>query len=239
MRHFTFIHYVLAHWIAAMSGAISLAIALYQAFRSRAIESRTYFIVAGLFIFVACDSVWQDEHRNTQTLITEKAALWSERDFWKQQSYQKDGTLREQGDLLTKNVNALTETQKSYADLSNRLLDVAGPAPSRLNVFRWKVPLTYDFTNTGKVQFWTLVIVSNKVISPVKGTISCAGDFQIIETTLMTKTSSLRAAYDTLSPKTVHVDFVYPPLSSENPLVFWVFAKENADIGDCSFKPDK
>ncbi len=238
-NHFVFILHVLAHWVATMSGSISLAIALYQAFKKRAIESRTYFVIAGLFFFVSCDWVWQDEHHNVETLIVEKRNLWQERDFWKDQSYQKDSSLRAKDELLGKNTNALIQTQSSLAALSNRILDVAGPTPRKLDVHRWKIPETYTYANVGRVQFWSLVVTSNRAISPAKGTIKCDGDFRIVETTLLFHGSTLRAGYDTLSPKSVHVDFAYPPLSADNPLVFFVFTKEGTEINECSFAPDK
>jgi len=165
--------------------------------------------------------------------------LSQERDFWKGQSYEKDASLRTRDELLAKNLNALTQTETSFAALSNRLLDVAGPTARKLDVQRWKIPETYTYANVGRVQFWTLVILSNRVISPAKGTIKCDGDFHIIETTLLTHGSTLRAGYDTLSPRSVHVDFAYPPLSAENPLVFFLYTKEGAEINECLFAPDR
>jgi hypothetical protein len=238
-NHLLFIWNVAAHLVASMSGVVSFGIAIYEAIKNQKIQSWVFFALGALFLILACDQAWQDEHSNVKVLIGEKSSLWQERDFWKDQSYQKDQSLRTRDDLLAKNYTALTQTQSSFALLSNRLLDVAGPTPRKLDTHRWKIPQTYTFANVGRVQFWTLVVTSNRALSPAKGTISCDADFKLIETTLLTHGATMSAGYDTLSPRAVHVDFVYPPLSAENPLVFFVFTKEGAEINECSFAPDK
>lgn len=238
-NHFLFLWNVIVHLVASMSGIVSFLIAIYEAINKKQVASRTFFGIGVLFLVVACDQAWQDEHRNTQILIGEKATLWQDRDFWKDQSYQKDTSLRSRDELLNKNFTALLQTQSSLASLSNRLMDVTGPNPAKLDTRRWKIPVTYTYANVGKVQFWTIIVVSNRVISPAKGTLKCDADFQIVETNIVTHGSTLRAAYDTISTKEVHVDFVYPPLSADNPLVFSVFTKEGTEINDCSFAPDK
>jgi hypothetical protein len=118
-------------------------------------------------------------------------------------------------------------------------MDVAGPTPRKLDTHRWKIPLTYTYQNVGRVQFWTIVVTRNRIINPAKGTLACDADFHIVETTLITHGSAIRSGYDMLSPRTIHVDFVHPPLSAENPLVFFVFTKEGTEISECSFSPDK
>ena len=121
-----FLYYVLTHLIATMSGVISLCIALYQAFAKREIESRVYFIVAGTFFFISCDWVWQDEHRNVETLISDKLGLAKERDFWKTQSYDKDASIR-QRDLV------ISESQTSLTKLADKILDISKPEPQKFS----------------------------------------------------------------------------------------------------------
>jgi len=222
-----------------MSGVVSFSIAIWEAFKKKKVESRVFFIIGAIFLIIACDQAWQDEHNNVKALIAEKATLWQERDFWKSQSYQKDAVIRSRDDLLGRNYVVLAQTQNSLANLSNRLLDVSSPPPRKIDAHRWRIPETYTYANVGKVQFWTFVITSNKPITPTKGTISCDADFQLIETTLITHGNALSAGHDTLSPRSVHVEFLYPPLSAENPLVFFVFTKEGTQINECSFTLDK
>ncbi len=131
--------------------------------KDKKVESRIFFAIGAFFLVYAFDQAWQDEHRKVQTLIGEKAFLFGERDFWKNQSYEKDASLRTRDDLLTKNYGVLAETQSSLATLSNRMLDVAKPAPLKIDVMRWRIPETYTYANVGRVQFWVLVLISNKV----------------------------------------------------------------------------
>ena len=237
-NHWLFIQNVLAHLVASMSSIVSFGLAIYEAFKKKKIESRVFFIVGAFFLILACDQAWQDEHHNTQTLVGEKSAILNERDFWKDQSYGKDASLRSRDELLTKNYGVLAQTQSSLATLSNRLLDVAKPAPLKIDVMRWEFPATYTYANIGKVQFWVLVLIANKVISPTRGTITCDAPFGALTSTILTHGNTMRAGYEQTSPKTVHVEFMYPPWSAQNPLVFAVYTPEGNDINTCSFKLD-
>jgi len=120
-----------------MSGIASFVFATIEHVRNKKIESRAFFGVGVLCLIVAFDQAWQDEHNNVKVLIAEKSALWQERDFWKDQSYQKDASLRARDELLGRNYSVLADTQSSLATLSNRLLDVAKPAPLKIDVMRW------------------------------------------------------------------------------------------------------
>jgi len=113
----------------------------YQAFKKRSIESRTYFVIAGVFFFVSCDFVWREEHRNVQTLVQEKSALWQERDFWKIQSYDKEAALRSRDQLLAQNYTALigeqttaTNAQQSLTQLSSKIIDLSKPPVPKLSL---------------------------------------------------------------------------------------------------------
>ena len=212
---------------------------MYEHVRQKKIESWAFFAIGILCFVFAFDQAWQDEHNNVKVLIGEKTVLWQERDFWKDQSYAKDASVRGRDELLEKNYGVLADTQSSLTKLSNRLLDVAGPAPLKIDAHRWQIPTTYTYQNVGKVQFWILVVTSNKMINPAKGTITCDADFHTVDIDIITHGNVLRAGYDSTSPRSVHVEFAYPPLTAENPLVFFVFTREGTVINDCSFKPDK
>jgi hypothetical protein len=92
-----------------------------------------WFLCTGvLLVLIAFYQSWQDEHRIVAQLIVEKSGIVREREFWKNQSFQKDASLRIRDELLGKNVSALSDTQTSLASLSNRLLDIG--KPERLNI---------------------------------------------------------------------------------------------------------
>ena len=221
-----------------MSGIASFVFATIEHVRNKKIESRAFFGVGVLCLIVAFDQAWQDEHNNVKVLIAEKSALWQERDFWKDQSYQKDASLRARDELLGRNYSVLADTQSSLATLSNRLLDVAKPAPLKIDVMRWQIPATYTYANMGKVQFWVVVLIANKTVSPTRGTITCDAPFGALTSTILSHTSTMRSDYEQTSPKSVHVECMYPPWSAQNPLVFAVYTPEGKDINTCSFKLD-
>ena len=143
--HWLFAQNVFAHLVASMSGVASFIIAMYEHSRQRKVTSRAFFVIGVICLVMAFDQAWQDEHNNTNNLIAEKSVLWQERDFWKEQSYAKDSSLRSLNELLGKNYGVLSDTQSSLAKLSNRLLDVAGPAPLKIDAHRWKIPETYTY----------------------------------------------------------------------------------------------
>jgi hypothetical protein len=234
--HGTFIYYVLSHWIATMSGVISLSIALYQAFMKREIESRVYFIAAGLFIFVACDQVWQDEHRNNQLLISEKASLWSERDFWKQQSYSKDDSLRKKDDLLGKNYGVLAETQSSLATLSNRILDLAKERLKITDHYLGMMP-SQSNTNIQAKYHGTFLVLTNKTITPIRLLVTCEGEIVQAGGMVLGTGAMMGGGWSgrvTGSKKQFGVGILSPAWTPVNPLLVTIYTNE-LDIGTCSF----
>jgi hypothetical protein len=58
--------------------------------------------VAGLVcLFFAGYQAWKDEHSRVDQLLVENGHVANERDFWKNQSYDKDASLRRRDDLLS------------------------------------------------------------------------------------------------------------------------------------------
>jgi hypothetical protein len=198
-----------------MSGIASFLMSAWEQSRNKKIESRAFFIIGVICLVIAFDQAWQDEHRNSEILTAEKSVLSSESSFWKGQSYSKDEALRSRDQLLGQNYAVLAANQLSLSELSNRLLDITGPAPRKIDVMAWKIPITYTFAN-----------------------LSCDADVTIITENVLTHASSLRADYDVISPREVHIEFLYPPVSAENPLMFFASTKEGVDIHTCTFKLD-
>jgi hypothetical protein len=140
--HWQFFLNVLSHWVASMSGIVSLAIGFYEKTKN-AVASKYLFAIAGICMVVAFDQAWMDEHRNTELLIGQKSVLWQERDFWKQQSYARDDALRSRDQLLAQNYSALIKqqetlnnTQDSMARLADKILDLSKPEPQKFIVRR-------------------------------------------------------------------------------------------------------
>src|SRR5438105_9029925 len=106
---------VFAHLVASMSSIVSFAFAVYEATKNKRIESWVFFAIGSFFLIVAFDQAWQDEHHNVRALITEKTNLSQERNFWKDQSYSKDASLRTRDELLGRNYSVLAHSQSSLA----------------------------------------------------------------------------------------------------------------------------
>jgi hypothetical protein len=218
-----------------MSGIASFIMSAIQHAKNKQTESRAFLIAGIICLLVAFDQAWQDEHRNSQILIAEKMSLSSEKEFWKAQSYAKDASIRARDEMLSQNFGVLANTQSSLANLSNRLLDTVEPAPKKIDVMNWKVPASYDDGKGGKIQFWVLVVITNKDWTPVKGDLVCDADMTIITDNVLTHGTSFRATSGVLSPRSVHVEFVFPPVSPQHPLMFFAATKEGADIHQCTF----
>jgi hypothetical protein len=140
-NHWLFIHNVLAHLVASMSGVASFLFATWEHAKKKKLEARIFFIVGMFCLIIAFDQAWQDEHGNVKVLVGEKAALWQERDFWKIQTYDKDAALRSRDQLLAQNYTALigeqttaNGSQQSLAQLSNKILDISKPEPQEFSM---------------------------------------------------------------------------------------------------------
>jgi hypothetical protein len=126
-----FLWNVSSHLVASMSGIASFIFSAYEHAGKRKISSRVFLVVGILFLIVAFDQAWTDEHNNSTILIGEKAALVQERDFWKAQSYQNEASLHSRDQLLSQNYTALigeqstaNGAQSSLAQLSKKILDI-------------------------------------------------------------------------------------------------------------------
>lgn len=177
--HWLFTGNVFAHLVALMSGIVSFFFAVYEASKKKQIESWTFFAVGGVCLIIAFDQAWQDEHRNAQLVIEQKSAAYSDRDFWKEQSYAKDGSIRDLTNLLAGNFKTLTETQKTanntqtaLANLSSKILDVTRPEALQVRVFPLGRFRDAENPEIAPNEF-TYALMTNRFLSPVSVYITC------------------------------------------------------------------
>lgn len=137
--HWLFTWNVLSHWVASMSSIVSFTLGIVELVRNKKTESWVFFAVAFLFLIFGFDQAWQDEHRNAEMLKAEKSSTISEREFWKQQSYDKDQTIQQRDQLLAQNYTALigeqstaNKSHESLSKLANKILDITKPEPLRI-----------------------------------------------------------------------------------------------------------
>lgn len=70
-----FIFAVFAHWQAlATGGIVTASVGVYERKRRTSISWESYVLIIGAFCLYSVFAAWQDEHRNTATVISEKAA---------------------------------------------------------------------------------------------------------------------------------------------------------------------
>ncbi len=146
-----------------------MAVLIYEKWRDRPLSIKPVAVLFAVCILVSCFQAWVDEHRNSEQLKIEKAQVWGDAAFWKEQSYAKDDALRKRDEMLSKNFGVLSDTQNSLAQLSNKLLDTTKPTPTNFDVHRWQFPASYTFPDIGKVKLWVIVVTTNKTIPGVRG----------------------------------------------------------------------
>ena len=70
----SFVYAVLAHWQAlATGGLVTAIVGVYERKKKTDISWQSYAFIIFLFCIYSFFAAWQDEHRNTQTVVSEKA----------------------------------------------------------------------------------------------------------------------------------------------------------------------
>jgi hypothetical protein len=225
--HWMFLFNVLAHLVASMSGLASFAFSFWEHARQKKLESRVFFIVGFLCLIVAFDQAWQDEHRNSQILIAEKASAVSEKDFWKDQSYQKDHDLRSRDDVIAKSSAALigeqsteNQTQTVLAQLANKIIDINKPEHLHVAVHQMVI---------NAVQSPVLAVIvaeTNKRVVGAKGTLTCLTPYVASQIEMITGMMNFSPSY-TLSGLTTKFDFGGNAWSPNDPVLFVVVGTPN------------
>lgn len=212
-----------------MSGVVAFAFGIYEAAKKEKVASRILFFVGALALLVACDQAWQDEHRDVEVLVAEKSSISSERDFWKEQSYEKDASLRARDELLAKNYGVLASTESSLATLSNKLAGLQEP----LKITAHLLPTQ---SSTQAQYRGTFLVLTNKAITPVRLLVTCDAEIQaggqILGTGAMM--GGGWAGRVTRSNKQSGIGILSPAWTPTNPLLVTIYSTE-AKLGFCSF----
>ena len=117
-----------------------------------------------------------------------ESSLFSERDFWKQQSYDKDSALRSLNGLLAQNLTALSqeqqvesktqeagsEAQKSLAELSSKILDINKPIQQKTTL------IFFDKDDSKSPTVARFLLLTNMSVSPVRMNIECNWSMQSV-----------------------------------------------------------
>jgi hypothetical protein len=209
---------VFAHLVASMSGVVSFIFAMVEHARGKKIESWAFFAIGALCLIIAFDLAWQNEHDNVQVLIGEKSSLWQERDFWKQQSYDKDATLRTRDDLLAKNFTTLSQTEQSLSTLSTKLLEVTKPEPLRIIVAGERLP----WYGGNQPHEMIMLGIPNKMVGAVDADVICDKAIDSVRAAMLGHDLWTGKTPDRVGENRFHINITSPIWTPTQPLVVYV-----------------
>jgi hypothetical protein len=237
--HWLFVGNVLSHLVASMSGIVSFGIAIYEAAKKKKFETWAFFAIGLICLTVAFDQAWQDEHRNGQAWESQRNLAYQERDFWKDQSYQKDAALRSRDQLLAQNYTALigeqgsaNQTQISLTKLSDKILDIGKPEKQQTTFLLHGVNFA---ENKGK-HYLEAILLTNKSISPVRVLVTCENGLASAQAHVQTQGGAMNAIHTArVDEKTFDLEISSPPWSPVTPLLIDLFYDADTP-GRCGYR---
>jgi len=196
------------------------------------------FVIAALFLYVAGYQVWLDEHHNTDQVAREKAEFSKEREFWKDQSYQKDGAVRSRDNLLSQNFTTLTQSQQQYNEMTKKVLEMK---PEPLNYV-----LVQEGSPPNPQPGYTLqhyLIIPNRVVL-AKGQFSCGVELTDVHTFVAGTANTFIGGSQSgggnmlMADNTiVQIDILSPNMGPTSPLSISFLTKDSSKITACHFRP--
>jgi hypothetical protein len=139
-------------------------------------------LVASVCVLIACARVWSFEHKNTQTVISEKASVWG-----KYNQCDKDLALKSQlADVYSGTIGTQHTQLYNQQDTFNRCVLALGitnkPEPLVIRVDDASFNGNYGKDRSGKdMKLWIFTVFVNKSVSPFQGTFRCKGDFVVAQ----------------------------------------------------------
>ncbi len=108
---FLYLKALIFNWVGVFGVLLTIAPLFQPWLEKRALKKQVslkHLWIAGLIcLFFAGYEAWKDEHARVDQFLSENQAVLKERDFWKDQNYQKDTSLRERDQLLGQNLRRL------------------------------------------------------------------------------------------------------------------------------------
>jgi len=239
-----FLGNVLAHWVALMSGLVSFCFALWQYSKGKEISAKAFWVVASVFLFIAVNLAWQDEHRNSLTLISEKASAVGLTNSCLQQARVQEAFSKGLQISNQSLQNSLNQAQDSFGKQQNAVNSCVvslGKMNPILTTKQTVIPIQIEGVNTGaprKIVF-EMIILTNRTIDPT-GILECASPLQPGTLPSLTVHGNMRfGGISTITPVNdrtfdlrVNMDGTWTP---DNPIHFTALAA--GEPGPCTFKP--
>jgi len=237
-EHWLFAGNALSHWVASMSSIVSFTLGIVELVRNKKIESWIFFAIAGLFLIVGFDQAWQDEHRNSEVLKVDKSSAISEREFWKQQSYDKDHTIQQRDQLLGQNYTALVgeqttsnQTQQSLTKLADKILAINKPVPQKFVIRREDDAPKFE-TYKHRGQF----IVMTNLPAAARIMVRCEQNIDTLDARIIEGGPRFPGAFGQVDPRTWIIRIPSPQITSQNPLIINVGYNTDS-LGLCELGP--
>jgi hypothetical protein len=230
---------VLAHWQSYVTGGIVTAtFTVWERLKKQSIPKRMYVIVFMVSAaFVACFYAWHDEHRNTQTVITEKAVLSSSLGNCQSElniATEKTNFFEKQANIGLTNFTVQQSTLNSCVVALGRS---NSPEPLRITVKEAAFSPVGQSEHLGKSSPSALVVETNRTISPVHGTLTCNRPFALVDAEYaMGPHWTMTAAKKLTGPNKARLEIESPAWNPGTPLVFLVISA--GDLSPCEFKMD-
>jgi hypothetical protein len=228
---------LLEHWHGWLSGSIlAFALELGEKIWDWKPPKKAFIWIVVCGLAWSCFATWRDEHHNSEVLMVEKANLWTQYGQCDKERAVKATLADSLAKTAANQQGLLNGQQGTFNQCVLSLAKESTPEPLDLEVMRWQVGETYHFANVPyEVEFFVLVATSNKPIMPTRGVLKCNAPFKVATSTLLTHSSALKADFEQLSANSAHVEFLYPPLSGKNPLVFFVYTPKGKGMDSCTF----
>ena len=228
-----------------MSSIVSFTLGIVELFRNRRTEAWIFWSIAVLFLIVAFDQAWQDEHRNTSLVIGEKSSAVGEMNFWKEQNYAKDDAVRTRDHLLAQNYTALigqqttsNNAQQSLAQLSQRILEIDKPGKLKIdNYYLGDVPSQYN-ANVKAKYHGTFLVLTNQTVTPIRLLVTCEGKIVQAGGGILGTAASSGGGWGgrvTTSPMQYGIGLLSPAWTPSNPMLATIYT-DDPSLGICSFE---
>lgn len=199
-----FLFAVLAHWQALVTGGLVTAgIAIYEKRKNENVSWKSYVLFISAFLLYSVFAAWQDEHRNTESVITDKSALSSQLGTCAADLKSARGTLKDKQSLADSLQQVFIASQQTATQQGANMATCINSL-TKLNpqVHRETRAIVYQTTtiNTRTHQMGVtpdpdviygsmVVITTNQLEQKASGMLSCGTDFQVVSMPVLTSLS--------------------------------------------------
>jgi len=177
------------------------------------------------FLFAAPYGLQLEAEGRTNSSGQSLQALTSENSQLKGQLADKDARLQTCS-------GQLTDAQKNVNDCLTQLGKANTAEPPKVTPF--VVPTITDTKVAAHTK--TIVVLTNKIITPIRSIISCQGDFVVVGATVANASSIMGGGAGWVGTRQYRIGIGSPAWTPTDPLILTVYYNED-DVGQCSISP--